>query len=318
MKPSLSLVATAALSLAAALIPAGDDDVVLRGEDLQLTRADYGRWLVERHGTDFLDDWVTEEVVMKEARATDKLPTEAEIEKAWLTERDLIVEHNYSGSLELFDQDLQSQGTDLEQYETRRKRGITMELALLDMAREARTFSEDQLRRRYKDIFGSYGEAISLEALFYSAYSGVDPDGPRPDVAELRKKALERAGQAADALRAGTPFAELLAGSDPPSEELVQQGFLRDGKVTQYRKNLLGAEVERAVSGLDEAGQVAAPIATWDGAWVVRLTRREPMTFEAAHDELLRILREDNPTAEEIGNVVMGLRAKYGVEVSLR
>lgn len=319
MKPVLPILAAVFGALVtSALTDDRAHEIVLRADGIERTRADFGSWLVDHCGIDYVSEYMDRELVRHEAVTNGLMPSEERVEEAWLAERQMIADRNFRGSLERMEADLVRKGTTLADYAQRRKEAIAVEIAAFDMARRQRAQSEEKLEKRYRDIFGAYGEAIAVDVLFFSAYAGVNPDGARPDVEVLRRAAMVRAGRAADALRAGRPIAELRADSDPVNPDLLRKGFVHEGRVAQYRKNLLGPEVERIMGNLDEVGEVAGPIQVWDGAWVIQLVRREPMSFEAAREELQRIMDQDDVTSEELGNVHFRLREKYGAEVLLR
>ena len=314
--PRLLLVGLLAL-LPVALTP-GDDDPVASTSQGPLTRADYGRWLVDRVGHLHLEDFVSEQVLVAEATARDLLPTPDEVEAAWQAELAQVLDRHYSSDAEAWADDLRAKGSDPEVYAERRRQVLNNELAHLNLVRAERTFTEEQLNKRYVDIYGSSGETISCDVLFFSAYAGVDPDGPRQDVQSLRQLAMGRARQAADALRAGASFDSRVADSDPLPSSLAESGTLSGNRIIQYRKNLLGDKVDTAVQSLDDPGDLAGPVQVWDGAYVLQLVERKARSFDEARLEMEAVLRATPPTAEELYEVRNRIVTQYETRLILR
>jgi hypothetical protein len=289
------------------------DDIVARAQGLEVGKAEYSAWLVERMGFAHLEEYMIETLILREAEARGQRPTAAELEAAHQSERNQIIARSYRGDEQAYKDDLRYRGQDPEAHDARRKSQLEPELCLDRMARARREVTDELLRARYAVIYGDLGEAVSVDVLFFSLYHGVDPEAPRPDLNAQAVLALARAQAAEKALRAGRPFEELRANSDP-----VQNEFVQDGHISQWRKNLLGDESELGLASLDDPGDVSPPIRVWDGYYVMRLVQRRQLDFEQAREELTALVIQDKPTAEEIGAVRTAIRNEYKVELLLR
>lgn len=302
-----------------ALLPlVGDDDPVATTRDATFTRAEYGRWLIERYGHVYLDDFTTEQLVLIEAERRGLMPTEEEADAAWRREFDIVLEHHHKGDVQAWRDSVRNTGQDPETYADRRRSILRNELAHVALAKADRTFTDEDIARRYKDIYGDAGESVSFDVLFYSAYASVDPGGPRQDVQQLRQAAMARAREAAAALRDGALLADLVEDSDPLVETARESELIQGQRVIQYRARLLGTEVDRAVKSLDDPGDVAGPIQVFDGAYVLQLVRRQSRTAEEARPEIEAILRDTPPTADELNTVRERLMAQEELVKTLR
>ena len=78
---------------------------------------------------------------------------------------------------------------------------------------------------------------------------------------------------------------------------------MRDGYRLDYRRNVLGPEVERAVNSLDNKGDLSSLIEVWNGYYIVRLEGRTSVTIDEVRDELRAELETAPPTSAEMGKV---------------
>jgi len=287
------------------------DQPVAIARDLVLTRGAFGDWLVDRIGIDHAQDFLVEALALREAERLGIAPDAAAVEAAWVAERDQTLAQHYHGEMEEYEAELRLRGFDPEAWIERHRREIAAELSLIAVARERRAVSEDELRQRYKDIYGELQERTTLEVLFISMYRGAEPG--TMDLARLREVALQRAEEAAEQMRAGRPISELL-----PLGDKVNSEFVHDGVISPYRTRLLGKEVEKAQELLDAPGDVSPPVSVFDGFYVLRLVERLPVTFEAVADELLAVAREATPTSNELLETRAALLEENEAEVVLR
>ena len=288
------------------------DEPVAKGRDLELTREDYGAWLVDRVGTEHIHDFLAETLAAREAEELGLAPTREDIEETFLAERDITVDNYYRGDLSKWEDDLRAKGYDVDNWIARRKQRMFFELCIVNLARRDRVITQEELDQRFSDVFGDFGERTTLEVLFFSMYRDVEP-GERPDLEALRGESLERAQAAVDALRAGRTVADLLPTADEPNSD-----FVVDGRIDTYRRRLLGKEVERAQASLDDPGQVSEPVSVFDGYYVVRLVERVPVTLDEVRPELEEIIRESPPNASEIVTTRDRLVAEAEAEVLIK
>jgi len=301
------------LSAILCLMPV-DDGVVGRIDGEPLAVDEYAAWLVERLGFAHIHDYVRERMLLLAGEREDALPTEAEVDAAWQAERQTVINNVHHGSEADWRASLLSRGTNLAMHTVRRRAQLRAEMVLETLAQRARSFTEEQIKQRYTDIYGALGERLTLRVLKFDMWAGaLTGDDERPDPEVLRARALERAEAAHAAWKRGEPFEALLAESDDPNSE-----FVVAGEIDVYRKLLLGSEVHTAVGQLDEVGQISPPVRVWDGYFIVQLIGRETASFEEARAEMLRILTETPPSAEEMGAVEIRLREDYAPEVELR
>jgi len=293
--------------------PALGDDVIARAGPIEVSQPEFAAWLVERVGYSHAEEYLMERLITLAAQEQGLAPDAAELEAAFQAERTQRINDTFRGDEAAYIEDLVSRGLSPEAHDARRRSQLEPELCLDRMARKMRVFSEDTLRARYKAIFGELGESVSVEALFYSLYHGVGPDSPRGDREAQAERAQELAKKGAAGLRAGQPLADLLPGSDPITNDFVVDGF-----IDQWRKNLLGVESELALASLDSAGEVSPPVRVWDGYLVLRLVQRELVSFEQAREQLVELMSQEQPDAEELGKARTAVRERYEVEILLR
>lgn len=277
---------------------ADDDAVVARVNGADISADVYSRWLMERHGHVYLKDFLREQVILQAAGEAGVLPTDAQAEAAWESERQTIIDNVHHGDEKNWISSLDDQGLDPTPFGKRRTAAWRSTLALRALAQLERSFTEEELRDRYKSVYGELGERLTLQVLRYDMWADADPENDRPDLASLRKSAERRAEAATASWRAGTAFGDLLEDSDDPGSEFVVHGV-----VSPYRKLLLGPEVEETVPQLDDLGQISDPIEVWDGYVVIRLVERVERSFDQARDEIEGLLRAAPVDSSETGNI---------------
>lgn len=297
-----------------AAIDEGDEHVVGRVAGEPVTADEYGAWLVERLGFAHAYDFLRERMLLAAGEAEDALPTDEQVEAVWQAERRTVINNVHHGSESDWRTALFTRGTSEGRHAARRRAQIRAELVLENLAQRAREFTEEQIQQRYKDIYGALGERLSLRVLKYDMWARAHTaDDERPDPEALRDVALERAEAAHAAWKAGAEFEALLAEADDPNSE-----FVVDGEIGVYRKLLLGSEVHDAVTQLDDVGEISPPVRVWDGYFVVQLIGRETATFEEARNEMIRVLKDTPPSAEELGAVELRLQEEYAPEIEIR
>jgi len=293
--------------------PAPEDDIIARAGPIEVRQPEFAAWLVDRVGYSHAEEFLMERLLVLAAEEQGLAPSAAEVEAAFQAERNQRIIDTFRGDEKAYMDHLISQGQSPEAHDARRRSQLEPEMCLDRMARKLRVFTDDMLRDRYKAIYGDLGESVAVEVLFFSLYHGVDPANPRGDVNAQSERAKDRATQAAADLRAGRLLPELLPGSDP-----ITNAFVVDGFISQWHKNLLGAESELALASLDSAGEVSPPVRVWDGYLVLRLVKREEINFEQAREELVELMRQDKPGADELGTARTAVRERYNVEILLR
>lgn len=280
MKP-LCLLLLLALPAAA---QEGIPDVVARAAGRDLTREEFAHWLLERWGREHVKDFAVETLALSRAAEQGLLPDAAQVAAAYDAELAAIVDNGYRGDLAAFERELAGYGKSLADRRAGRLPLLRVELAMQGLARRARVVDDAAIERRYHEVYGSGGESTRLQVLFFSAWAGGGEQAA--DTGTRRAAAVARAEDARTRLAAGEDFAALLAASDPPGSD-----FVREGVVRAWRRDLLGPEVERAVEQLDRPGDLAPVVAVWDGAWVVRLESRRPVSLAEVREELAAELR---------------------------
>jgi len=304
---------TALLPLLLLLTVPGDDPVVARATDTEFTRSQYGEWLVQRMGVQFLDEYVFANLVVRMAGERGLLPTDAEVEAAYENELLRVTDGGKTGDMASFTSDLAKRGYAIETWKARRLLELRTEMAHYRIALADRVVTDEWLRSRFKDLFGDLGERVNVEVYFFSAYRDLDPTDLSPDISALKAAAHERAVAAAAQLKAGADRATILALADPLTSD-----FVRDGLITGYRKQILGPQVERAVASLDDPGDTSLPVDVFDGTYVMRLVVREPVRMEDVHDELVAAIKAEEVTGSELAAVRALVLQTYAAEKILR
>jgi multidrug efflux pump subunit AcrA (membrane-fusion protein) len=249
----------------------------------------------------------------REARARDLMPTDEDVLKAFQTEYDLIVKEYYHGDPSAYDRDIRLREQDPEKHAARRQQEIRAQLTLAHLAQADRVVSDEQVERRFTDLFGALSERSSLDVAFFSMYREVVP-GERPNIPMLKEAALERAQAAVAKLRNGKPISDVLADSDPVNSDFVDE----QGRIKSYSRRLLGKEVEVAIASLDEPGDVSPPISVFDGYYVVQLVGRVPVELDEVREDVITDILTSPANSSEIAIVREHLMNQEGVEILLR
>lgn len=299
--------------LATLICLAPADDLVGRAQGVEFPKGEFALWLVDRVGFASVEEYMLETLIIRAAEEQGVRPSAEQLDAAFRTERTKVINDTYRGNEQAYRNDLISRGRDPDSHDFRRRSELEPELCLDGLARASRVITDDLLRARYKVMYGDLGEITSVDVLFYSLYHGIGPEDARPDLNANAIEAKARAEKGAAGLRAGRPLSELIADSDP-----IANKFVLHNQVQQWRKNLLGDETEMALASLDDAGDVSPPIRVWDGYYVMRLTARSTVDFEAARENLVRVVRQEAPTSEEIGKARITVKERYKLEVYLR
>lgn len=290
-----------------------DDEPVAATPDGTLNRADFGLWLVDRAGVDNVYDYVVEILAEREATARGLMPTDEEIDRAFDTEYDLIVQEYYHGDPATYERDIGLRNQDPEKHAGRRRKELRAELIISALAKADREVTDEQIARRFKDLYGPLAERTSLDVLFFNMYGEMTP-GERPNMGALKDAALVRAQAAVAALRNGESFASLQADTDPVNSDFIT----KEGRILTYSRRLLGKEVETAVASLDEPGDVTPPISVFDGYYVVQLAGRLPVDLDETREDVIRDIHESPANSGEIAVTRQRLLEMDGVEILLR
>ena len=301
-----------ALALACPLLVPGDEDatVVARKGPIELSRAAYADWLMDRLGVLYVRDFVSDTLVLDEAARRGLTPSPERVSESFETEEASVIEHAHRGSREHYLDELQQRGYEYASWRAKREHEMAVELSMLDLCRADRVIDEASIEQRFLEDYGPDSELVSVEVLFYNAFREAS-EGGAEEVARVKQEARQRAVAGREALLAGRPFDEVRAGSDAPASE-----FVVDGVITHWKRSLLGREFDGPIASLDEAGQTSPVIETWDGSWVVRLRDRHPVQLADVRAEVEGRVR----SAEVTGDELAGLRARLmdGAEILLR
>ena len=303
------------LLLASLLVAPGDDPVVARigGHDLHASQ--FGDWMVQRHGHAHIDTWVLEQLILTEAERRGLAPDEETLDRALAAEVQELADRYYLGDIEAWRRSISRTGADVDAFLERREFELEVELCLDALALSEREITDEQLHKRYDSLYGSMQESASLEVLFFDLYANMDPNAEeRPEMVELDREARERAEAARQALSDGVDFATVQHDSDP----ITSSEFVVDGRISSWRKNLLGPEMEQAVSSLDDPGDLSPLVKVWNGYFLARLVSRRALSFDTMRDELWQELMAEPPSAEEHNRVRSWLRETYAPEILLR
>jgi hypothetical protein len=290
-----------------------DDTPVARATDLTLNKTELGEWLVKRYGVVYVQQFLAEQLLLREARSQGLFPSAAEVAAEWDTERTRVIEMIHHGREDRYESDLAGRGYSVETWAARRMHELTVDMCERRLAVAYRVVTEEALQSRFRDIYTEAGEHTVLEVLFFSAYGQVDMSDDRPDIGRLKSLALERARTAAAAWRAGATLDELRAESDT-----IHSEFVVDGRISAYRRSLLGAAVDKAVNSLDRPGEVSLPVEVFDGSYLVRLVERRDVSFESVREELTRMLVAEPATSGERTSARQTILDKREAEVLLR
>ena len=301
-----------AFALACPLLVPGDEDATLvaRKGPIELSRAAYADWMLDRMGILYVRDFVGDVLVLDEAARRGLAPSPERVREAFDVEEASVIEHSHRGSRERYVSELQLRGYEYASWRAKREHELQVELSMLDLCRADRVVDEAAIERRFLEDFGPDGEVVSLEVLFYNAFREATQGGAE-EVARLKQEAHDRAVAGREALLAGRPFDEVRAEADVPGSP-----FVVDGVIANWKRSLLGREFDAPVASLDEPGQASQVIDAWDGSWVVRLRDRHPVRLADVRDEVEQRVRAAEVTGEELA----GLRARLmdGAEILLK
>lgn len=287
-------------------------DPVAKIGDQAFSRADYAEYLVARSGVPLLYDFVCEQVILIEAGQRGLLPTDAEVAAAYDAEHAHLLEAAYGGESERWEQDQAQLGYSPETAKARRLAQLRAEVAMSKLILADRDVSEERVQQRFHELFGDPPERTAIEVLFFNAYKGLSGT-ERPDLQALKQAARERASTARTAWLGGAQLAELLPGADDPSHDEIVQG-----RVAELRPRTLGKAIDMAVAALDKPGDVSQPIDAFDGAWLVRLVSREPVTLEQVRATVVDAIRNAPIDSGEVSTLRSTLMEKYKPELLLR
>jgi hypothetical protein len=299
-----------ALSLPSAVQDAAPD-AVARVDGQPLSSGAFCAWLTERLGRDHVMDFAVEHALERRASELGVLPTDAQVLAAYEASVQSVVDNIYKGDREIFVKSLEANGETLESRRRRLLPGMRVHVTTQAIALATRVVDAAAVQARFEVLYGTGGEVTRLEVLFFSAWKDAPGEGIPVDPAARRAQAVARADAARARLSAGEAFASVLADSDPPGSDFVVAGV-----VPVWRRDLLGPEVQQAVEQLDRPGDLSQPVGTWDGAWLVRLVSRAPVSLDAVRAEIEQELRAAPVDGAEEAQV--RLQAEKRVEVLLR
>ncbi|MED5330162.1 MAG: peptidylprolyl isomerase [Planctomycetota bacterium] len=288
------------LLLLCLLIPlstSADEEVVVQMDNQAIEAAAYRSWLYDRLGPQNAFQFMMEQAVLAVAREKDLLPSQEEVQATLEKETTDHTARMYGGDRSAFINALENRGYNLASWNRARGSQLYAEMTTHRLALAARVVTDDDIGRHFQQRFGEMAERVRIEVLFFDMYGDIT-EQPDEDVTALRQKSHLRASTALEIIEKTGAIAELAPTGDPISSE-----FVRDGYRLDYRRNVLGPEVERAVNSLDNKGDLSSLIEVWNGYYIVRLEGRTSVTIDEVRDELRAELETAPPTSAEMGKV---------------
>ncbi len=304
---SSAVLTTLLLAAPAALAQDGDNDsdaiATLAGDEL--TRGDYEDWLFTRFSAETILPYIEFRAIERAARDLGIVVTDEEVAAAYEAEAADKTERFFQGMPERYELDMQRRGYTEERWRERRSIEIRNELQADRIVLAQRVVTDEEIAERFKTIYGQDAEQTTIEVIFFSLYHDVEP-GTAVDRDELMRQSAERAKIVVAKMREGLSLAELRELSDP-----IDNKFIEDGLVEQYRRNLLGPALDKAINLLDRPGETTDVVRMFDGHAAARLVVRKNVTLEEATPAIRAELAASAPTSAELTQLGQMLRERY-------
>ncbi len=280
---------------------------VVRVNDTVISRAEYQDWLYATHGWRFIDDYVALVLLRQEAtRCSLPLPGPEEtlhaLDKDWKDQVDL----RHGGDEESFLKELREGGIDQTGYRWRRLGQLEQEILARRIIVATRAPTEADLQAFHAREFAG-DQRVHLKVAFFNKLKKVLP-GQRATalfLEQVDRETRERAQEFLEAVRAdGSAFSKKLQSSTDPlflerRDNYLHDLRVNDGDLPRYRKDHFGGIMEQVIK--DAApGDWLGPIAAPNGFYVVQVVEKAKAPFDAIEAELVRLVKEQIPSAGEI------------------
>jgi hypothetical protein len=272
-------------------------------DGLPISEADYRRFLVHSTSPARLREFVDRLLVEREARRLKiEVPyEEVEAGAAARLEEDLA---HFGGERAAYREHLATLGFTLDDQMARLRHEALFEMALERCLLATREVSEEDVRRRYETTFGESGRKPVLRHIL------IRVDGPAgappPDEALARaRRAFSEAHKSGDFAAVARQHSE-----DAATKEA-------GGLIPDYRPELYGSDVARAVERLERAGEISGIVRSALGLHIVQLAGWKETGLETVRETLRSELEARAPTADEKRAYLERLRERAQVEIRL-
>lgn len=291
----------------------------VNGTDLSLDG--YRDWLLATHGWRHLDDYINLNLLRAEAtRMGLPLPTADDLDAAFEQDWQDQILWRHAGDDASWQEELRKSGLDRAGYRDRRAGSLELEVVARRILQHT-PMTDVQRHELWEREFTKEGIRTHVRVAFFTTLKGVRP-GQKID--SVRSKELDLQARArADAFLAavrGDPSqfaARVTSDSDPCTIARFDSYPIdlraRGGEIPRLRADHFGGAVLDALADA-KSGDLAGPIVTPGGLYVVQVVERAPRPFEGAEKELDQIWQERSPSQGEIVHLTESLRAAAEVQ----
>ncbi|MHC4823733.1 MAG: peptidylprolyl isomerase [Planctomycetota bacterium] len=281
-------------------------------DKVEISQADYERYLFERFGKRPLAQLIDRQLVEAAAKRYGIALDPVELQQV-LADRQ--VQARQGRSEEQFAITLSDSGQSLELFLENLRRDVIQELTLDGLVHATRVASDERLARAFDAKYGKDGVKVEVRHILVMPHflrAERIKAGAKPrdiDQKEMKLAALHLAEECHARLVAGEDFLTLVSEYSHDQVSVNNGGLL-----PTYRPGLYGQAFTQAVASLEE-GQYSDVIESGAGHHIVQMAKRTVTVLEDVRASLIEEVLTAAPTWQEREEVLTGLRAAADIQI---
>ncbi len=286
--------------------------VVARLNGREITVQDYTAYLFASLGKSKVREFIDRLLLEEEGKRLEVNVSPEEVEDRVNNQVNSSLKALYQGNMEKFLDSLSKRGMTLDEHKQKLRQDTAYKLLEEKCILKTRSVTEDDVKARFEQTYGAGGVQFEIRHILFStrrkATSGGPADTKSP--AAVEQEAREKAEKVLKELQGGADFIQMVRTYS--EDDLTRNN---DGRIPQYRKGYRGQEFHEAVIRLTEESRVSGVVRSPQGFHIVQLIDRKVTRIEDKREELLTVLKQQQPTAGERNALLKGLRDKAKIEL---
>jgi len=288
--------------------------VLARVDGEPISAAAYQAWLADTFGAkqrqEYIGIWLLEREASRRAITVSREQIDAALAKLW----ESWIKERLNGDPAALDAELERQGHDRESYARWYYWEKRRELLAKALIHDERVVSEENLLRRFEQIYGPGGVATKLRLLVLTRARlalelSRDPGARTLTAGELDERLMQKALDLCKRAQDGEPFEALVRAESNDLAVRKDGGVLGDA---QWR--LRGAALVRAAESAP-IGVVMPPVPNSSGVDIFEVLERTTTRLEDVREALLQELSAAPPSLEELSALDQRLRSQARIEM---
>lgn len=270
---------------------------------LEITRAEFGDWLQQFRGDNFIQEYVLARLVREKGKQAGVEVPREELDQAVNRQIEERIMSGYRGRKEMFiERELANLGKSIEDYKKELAWSVETEMLVAKILKSKRLTTDSDVEAEFRRLYGTSGRELYLRAILIEPNSPSLTSHRAPEevsamyakfVEEAQKKA---AGIVKNLLSGATDFkSQALAYSDD------YRSKIQGGDIGKYVSSppMFGVEFDRIIQKT-VVGKVVGPVRIQSGFLIAEITKEVPHDYIKERDAIRKELVEREPTPNEV------------------